>query len=424
MESLPIHPPPTTFALVLIGLALLGVAFFSSSEISLVALNPLRVRHRAEQGHKGAHAAQRIAARHDRFFAAILLTENALIIFASSLGTALLISLLGNRGESVALATAIMTLLIVIFGEITPKTLARQWADVWGLIVAPVVDLVIRLETPILLFFTVLPRLIQRLVGAPAASPFATEAELRLLTDILEEQGAVEKEEGEMLGRVLRLGDRPVREVMTPRTEVMGVEEGTTLQQFLSEVYARESHTRFPVFVDSLDHVTGILSIKDVLLALARGEISLNDPVTPLARPAFFAPETKRIGPLLAEMRERRTQMAIIVDEFGGTAGLVTLKRLVEEVVGPFRDELEAEAPLETLDEHTFQMAGSLHVDRAREEMALDLPDGPYETVAGFILHQLGRIPKEGDQVRYGPWRFVVTEMDGLRIERVLVTRS
>ncbi|HLF08364.1 MAG TPA: hemolysin family protein [Dehalococcoidia bacterium] len=425
--TIPLGSSNLGLSLTLIVVALLGVAFFSSSEISLVALNRIRVRHRAEEGHPGARAAQQIAAQHDKFFATILMSENVLIIFASSLGTTLALAMFPNteqRGLAVALATILMTVLVLIFGEITPKTLAQKFADVWGLVVARPIRAIMWIETPLTLLFTLVPRGLQRLIRPEhgPASPFVTEAELRLLIDISEQEGTVEQVEGEIADKALRFGDRPVREVMTPRTEVLAVAEATSLRDFLG-LYAQESHTRFPIYVENLDQVTGILSIKDVLLSLTSGGLDPERVVTDASRPPVFVPETKRIGELLVEMQRSRSQMVIVVDEFGGTAGLVTLKRLVEEVIGPWGDELAPAPASEPIGIDSFEVAGGLHVSRAREELGLELPDGPYETVAGYLLHRFGHIPEQGEQVRFGPWLLHVTQMQGLRIERVRASR-
>jgi putative hemolysin len=244
-----------------------------------------------------------------------------------------------------------------------------------------------------------------------------------MLIDISEQEGTVEQVEGEIADKALRFGDRPVREVMTPRTEVLAIAEGTPLGEFL-HLYAQESHTRFPIYHESLDQVTGILSIKDVLLSLASTQLDPERPVTDTSRPAAFVPETKRIGELLVEMQRGSTQMVIVVDEFGGMAGLVTLKRLVEEVVGPWGDELAAPMPsTDLVGSGSFDLAGGLHMSRAREELGLELPDGPYETVAGYLLHRFGHIPQQGEQVRIGPWLLQVAQMQGLRIERVRASR-
>ncbi len=414
----------TVLYVLFIAVSLLLVAFFSSSEASLISANKTRIRHMAQQGHRGAAAVTRVAQRHVKFFSAILLTEDALIILASVLGERLFSHLFGRSGLSLLLATVVMTLLVVAFGEITPKSLAAQRAVGWSVIVARPIELVMALETAILFLFTAVPRRLSRLLGGqdPLHGSTITEGELRMLIDIGEAEGAVEPREAEMLEKVFRFGDRRVQEVMAPRTEVVGVEKGTTLRQFLA-IYAQHPHTRFPVFEGNLDNVVGILSAKEVLRAMARGTLGEESPVTGLLHPATFFPETRLLGELFSELRQTGQEMAIVVDEFGGVDGLVTLKQLVEEVVGRMGETRSGEA-VQTIDANTLQIDGSMRVDLANERLGLDIPEGDYETVAGFLLYRLRRIPAEGDHLDHGAVRLVISQMRGVKIEKLQVART
>jgi len=237
-------------------------------------------------------------------------------------------------------------------------------------------------------------------------------------------EGTVEEDEAEMLHKVFDFGNRPVREAIVPRTEVVWIEKGTRLIDFLG-IYAQSPLSRFPVYEDNTDNVIGTLSVKDVLMALAKGAINNESAIDDLIRPAYFAPESKRISELFTEMRDKNYRMAVVVDEYGGTAGIVSLSRLVEEIVGPVGDELaEAEKEYEAIDEYTFQIDGGMRIEEANEEMELELPEGEYETVAGFILDLLGHIPKSGQRLKYKDLKLVVTEMRGLKIEKILLTKE
>ncbi len=237
-------------------------------------------------------------------------------------------------------------------------------------------------------------------------------------------EGTVEETEAEMLHKVFDFGNRPVREVMVPRPEVVCLEQGSKLADFLN-LYAESPLSRFPVYQENMDNVVGILSVKDVLMAQAKGTISNDDIIDDLIRPAYFTPETKRINELFVEMRDTNYRMSVIVDEYGGTAGIVSLSRLVEEIVGPVGDELaEVEKEYEVINEYTFQIDGGMSIDEANEEMELELPSGDYETVAGFVLNLLGRIPKQGEQLRYKGLKLVVTKMRGVKIEEILLTKE
>lgn len=410
----------------ILGLSLLAVAFFSSSEASLISVNKFRIQHLVEKGDRAAAAVQRVVEKHEKFFAAILLTENAFIILASSVGTAVAISLLGSSAFSVIVATVVMTLLIVIFGEITPKSLAARASERWSVVVGRPVEIIMTIETPIIFVFTLLPRMILKLLGDAGrlVTPSITEGELRMLIDIARAEGMVEREEAQMLERVFRFGDREVRDLMTPRTEIVYVERGATLSQFL-EIYAEHSHTRFPVFKENPDNIVGILSAKDIMKAMSSSTIGSGDSVTDFIRDVHFVPATKRIAELFDELRQSGSQMAFAIDESGGIAGLVTLKRLLEEVVGRVGEEGSSpEEEFEALGENIFQVDGGMSIDEAAEEFRIELPEGKYETVAGFVLDVLGHIPKVGEHFNYSGFKMEVVNLDGLRIESVKLTKT
>jgi CBS domain containing-hemolysin-like protein len=253
-----------------------------------------------------------------------------------------------------------------------------------------------------------------------------SEEEIRSMISVGREEGVVEEAEAEMLHKVFDFGDRSVREVMTPRPEIVwiDIEEGFSLADFLA-IYAESPHTRFPVFRDNVDTVVGVFSIKDVLMAQAKGSLDKESSIERLVRPVHFVPETKGIAQLFAEMQSGGYNMVVVVDEYGGTSGIVTMETLLEEIVGRLGDELTgAVKEFEYIDEQTIQVDGGMRVEEANEELGLGLPQGDYETVAGFILSLLGRIPREGEQVRYDGMKLVVGEMHGLRIEKILVTRE
>ena len=223
--------------------------------------------------------------------------------------------------------------------------------------------------------------------------------------------------------RVLRFGDRQVREMMTPRTEIISVAQGTTLAAFL-DVYRDHSHARFPVYKESPEDIVGVLSTKDILKGMSLKAIKRDEPVTDVLRDVYFVPETKLIAELFDEMARKGGQMGIVVDEFGGVAGLVTLKSLLEEVSGDIGEEgARPEEEYEALGAGTFQIDGGMSVDEAVEELGIELPEGDFETVAGFVLEVLGHIPKEGERFEYGDLKVEVAEMKGLKIEAIKLTK-
>jgi len=405
-------------------LSVLCVAFFSSSEAALISVSKIRLRSLAEKGHRGAQSALRVVNSHDRLFGTILLTENAFIILASSIGTTLALRLVGEGGQYVA--TLIMTIVLVTFGEITPKTYAAANAERMALIEGRIIEVVIKIMTVPIWLLTRVTNLLVRLLSRRHAAqpPLVTTDELRMLIDIGGKEGAVEEAERTMLQNVFELRDRRANEVMIPRNQIVALEQGQTIREFLGE-FAQSKHARFPVYKDDLDNIVGFLSVKDVLLSIAASADVLDSPVKDIMRkPPLVVPESKRISELLAEMREKHVQIAIILDEYGGTAGLVTLEELVEEVVGQLSDELVAKGPpIRRMDAHTVRVDAQLRVEEVNEALGTSLPESDlYETLAGMLMTRMQRIPDEGDSCEFRGLKFRVTRRTGARLEEIEIT--
>ena len=320
----------------------------------------------------------------------------------------------------VIVATVLGTAVLLIFGEVIPKAFAVRNSEKVAFVYARPLKIVEIAFYPIIVSIQFVSRtILVRQIEDTGDPPSITEGELRTLIDIGEAEGAFEPEEAELLENVFRFGDRQAREVMTPRTEIVFVEQESTLQDFL-KVYAENSHTRFPVFQDETENVTGIISSKDILQSISGNGVNMEKVITKELRPAYFFPETKRISELFQDMRMSGSQIAIIVDEFGGVAGLVTLKKLLTELAGPVGEEGEApEEEDEAIDEFTFQVDGSMDIDEAQEAFAIDLPHGDFETVAGFVLDHLGHIPVVGEQFEFNQVKVEVLEMRKFKVESI-----
>ncbi len=411
--------------LVLFLICLLLSAFFSSSETAFVSLQRIRVEHMVETEVKGAKRVARMIKRPEKLLSTILLGNNFVNTAAAALATVIAVSIWGEQG--ILIATIGVTILLLVFSETTPKTIATHHAERLSLTFARPIGFISWLLTPFVVALSWIASGLSKLVGGePMPRSLVSEEEIRTMISVGHKEGAVEEEEAEMLHKVFDFGDRPVREVMVPRPEVVCIEQGSKIADFLS-LYAESPLSRFPVYQENMDNVVGILSIKDVLMAQAKakGIITNESTIDDLVRPAYFTPETKRINKLFAEMRDENYRMAVVVDEYGGTAGIVSLSRLVEEIVGPVGDELAAaEKEYEVINEYTFQIDGSMRIEEANEEMDLGLPEGDYETVAGFVLDLLGHIPKLNDQLRYKGLKLVITEMRGVKIEKILLTKE
>lgn len=408
--------------LVLLLICIAASAFFSSAETVFISLSKTKVKHLVETGVHAANRVEKITEEPEKLLATVLLCNNLVNVAAASLGTALAVKVwAGDIG--ILISTIVITIVLLVFAEVTPKTIALRHAERMALLYVYPMGLISRVISPIA---AALSWLGMTFAGGKASVPqtLVSEEEIRSMISVGRDEGTVEIAEAEMLHKVFDFGDRSVREVMTPRPEVIWIEQGTTLADFLG-IYADFPHTRFPVYQDNVDNVVGVLSIKDVLMAQANGALEKKGTVDELVRPVIFVPETKPIAQLFGEMQSEGYNMVMIVDEYGVTTGIVTMEQLVGEIVGEMGDELvKVDKDFEVIDDKTIQIDGGMRVEEANEELGLDLPEGDYDTVAGFLLNLLGHIPHEGEQVRYGGFKLAVTQMRELRIEKILVTKE
>jgi len=377
-----------------------------------------------EGGVKGAEKVAKITEKPEKLLATVLLGNNLVNIAAATLGTIMAVAIFGLPWGPI-IATVGVTVLILVFGEVVPKTFAVHHAQRLSLMYANPLKIIELCFYPFVLALERIGLSLTKMVAVSEEDKkLVSEGEIRSAINVGESEGVVNGDEAKILHQVFEFTDRPVSKVMVPRTEIVWVEQGTKLRDFL-ELYAKGRYSRFPVYKEHTDNVLGILHAKDVLLKLTDESASREDVIDDLVRPAYFVPESKRLGELLAEMRDGGHHAAIVVDEFGGVAGMVTLGQLTEEIVGDIHDELTGEEKdFIVTGESTFQLDGGFRVEEANEELELNLPSGDYETVAGFILSHLGRIPKQGEQFKYQNLKFVITEMRGMKIEKVLVTRE
>ena len=398
-------------------------AFFSASETAFIALPRVHLAHLENIGRPGARRVSRLIQQPEKLLATVLLSNNLANTAAAALATAVAISFIDNSNLAVLLSTIVITLFLLVFGETLPKTLAWNRAEKVAFTVSGWITLIGWVLSPATRLLQGLSFLVNRALGIASMHSLVTEEEIRTMISVGAQAGAVEPTEAKMLEKVFRFGDSQVQEIMTPRTEIVWVEKNTTLNEFLS-IYSGDTHTRFPVFEGDMENVTGILSVKDVLQSMAQRGLQPGGSATSPMRPAYFVPETKGVGELFSELREGGQQMAIVVDQFGGIAGLVTLKSLLEVIVGPVGEEGEpAKEEFEAVGENVYDVDAGIGVQEANDDLRLDLPEGNYQTLAGFILERLGHIPWEGEYLYYRDLRLEVTEMRRVKIERVRIQR-
>jgi putative hemolysin len=373
----------------------------------------------------GAKRIANLIEKPERLLSTILLGNNFVNVAAASLATILATSIWGEE-IGVIVATVTLTIVLLIFAETTPKTIATRHPEKLSQIYYRPIEFFSWLFTPFVTILSWIAGGFARLFGgAPLHSSLVGEDEIRTLITVGHKEGTFEEKEAEMLHNVFEFGDRPVSDILVPRPDVIAIEKGTNLKEFLA-LYTHSPVSRFPVFEENMDNVIGVISVKDVLMTIARNNIDTKTSIDDMIRPIYFTPESKRIGELFTEMRENNYRMAVVVDEYGGTAGIVSLSRLMEEIVGPVGDELaEAEKEYESINEYTFQVDGGMRVDEANAELIIDLPESEeYETLAGFVMHLLGYIPHQGQQVRYKNLKLVITKKRGHKIEEILLTKE
>ncbi|MBN1644292.1 MAG: HlyC/CorC family transporter [Dehalococcoidales bacterium] len=405
-------------------LCLLLAAFFCSAETAFISIQKLRLQHLVRTGNRAAGVVARIVGKPEKFLATVLFGINLFETAVATIGTIIAISFWGEDLGAV-IATIIITLVTMILAELIPKSLSARHAEKLALLYARPIEVISVVFYPFVFLLSHIGIRMTKLTSEHAkVKPTMSEEEFHTAIDIGEEEGVVEERAAEMLHNVFDFTDSTAREVMIPRTDVIFIEKGSSIKDFM-KAYAASPLSRYPVFEERRDNVMGILSSKDILIAIAKEEITKEAIIDSYIRPAHFAPETKHTGELLREMQEKNIHLCVVVDEFGGTAGIITIDQLIAEIVGQMGDELaSAEKDFEAIDAHTYEIDGSMRINEANEEMQLNLPEGDYETVAGFILSLLRRIPKTNEQLRYKDLKIIVKEMQGVKIERILVTRE
>ncbi|MBI4788006.1 MAG: HlyC/CorC family transporter [Chloroflexi bacterium] len=417
-------------------------AFFVAAEFALVSIRRTRVEELINAGIGTARVVKQVTHDPDRFIAA---TQLGITIASLGLGwigepaVARLIeplfaflppALVGPAVHSVAasaIAFTIITFLHVVIGELAPKSVALAYPEQTSLFVARPTVIFENIFRPVIWALNGAGNGLLRLVGLhrPAGHQLVHSVEeLKMLVSATAASGELEPREKAMLQNVFEFNDRLVREVMIPRPDMVVIAEHTTIDEFL-QTFTQTTHSRFPIYARTIDNITGFIAIKDVLRAMAESADARQKPVRAFARPPMFVPESKRVGSLFAEMQTQKNQIAIVIDEFGGTAGMVTLEELLEEIVGRLGDELAGGGPVsEMVDEHSMQFDGQLRVAEVNEQLGIALTESAdYQTIAGFVLYALHHIPKEGEQFRADNVRITVTSMEGPKIEKVLITR-
>ncbi len=424
MDTIPIFFSKNWALLAATAACILMAAFFAASETALLFSNKTRLKEMAEAGNARASAALRLVHERNRLHASLLLAESFFIVLAVVLATVAAMNLVPWGIIASGLSAVVMSVVVIFAAKLIPKAFASRNADSLTLGVAYPMLIAMKLLSPAA---DMLGRAADLFAGpgvqGMSCTAVVTEEDIKAMINLGEEGGALKEEEKELLHKVFEFGDTLASEAMRPRTEIVSINADAVIQDAL-DLVSDYGYSRYPAIENTVDSVVGILYVKDILVAMSKGEVSRDDGIRRFIRPAYFIPENKRVSELLSEMQRDKFQIAIVIDEYGGTAGLVTLEDLIEEIVGSIHDELDAEErEVEIIDEKTFVVSGQSELDEVSEQIGIQLQSKDFNTIGGFVFGLFGRMPRVGEQLKYKDLKIEVLELDGRKIEKMKITK-
>ena len=401
--------------LVIVIILLSASAFFSSAETALMTSNKLRMRNLADNGDKRAAKVLKVTENTDKMLSAILIGNNIVNLTASSISTALTLKIFGSK--LVGIATGILTFLILVFGEITPKNVASKNAEKMALSYIGVISFLVTLLTPVIFIVNTVAKFVISIFNKNGDDNKAvTEEELRAMVEYSHEEGVIENEEKKMIVNVVDFGDTVAGDIMVPRVDMVMVDEKSSYEEIL-QVFREERYTRIPVYEETPDNVIGILNVKDFLLIEDKENFVMKE----LLREPLYTYEHKKTSALMMDMRKTGANIVIVLDEYGITAGLITLEDMLEEIVGEIRDEFDADEDegITKVSDLEYLIDGSTNLDDINDRIGLSLSSEEYESIGGLIMEKLGRLPVEGEIINFDNIVLTVKKMDHARIEKV-----
>ncbi len=401
--------------LVIVIILLSASAFFSSAETALMTSNKLRMRNLADNGNKRAAKVLKVTENTDKMLSAILIGNNIVNLTASSISTALTLKIFGSK--LVGIATGILTFLILVFGEITPKNVASKNAENMALAYIGVISFLVTLLTPVIFVVNTVAKFVISIFNKNGDDNNAvTEEELRAMVEYSHEEGVIENEEKKMIVNVVDFGDTVAGDIMVPRVDMVMVDEKSSYEEIL-QVFREERYTRIPVYEETPDNVIGILNVKDFLLIEDKENFIMKE----LLREPLYTYEYKKTSALMMDMRKTGANIVIVLDEYGITAGLITLEDMLEEIVGEIRDEFDADEDegITKVSDLEYLIDGSTNLDDINDRIGLSLSSEEYESIGGLIMEKLGRLPVEGEIINFDNIVLTVKKMDHARIEKV-----
>ena len=417
-----------TYSLVILLIILVTMsAFFSASETALTAFNRSKLKAIAEKNQRKADLLKGWLKKPNEILTALLIGNNIVNILASSIATMVAISILGNNSRAIAISTGAMTILLLIFGEITPKVVAKAYSTHISNAVIKLVYMLSKLFLPISKILMVVSKLIARIFGVKIdeIAFLITEEEIKSVVSVGEEEEVIEEEEKKMIHSIFEFTDTTVKEIMIPRTTVFAVEASKTLEE-IWDVITGNGYSRIPVYEEGIDNIIGVFYIKDIFNVIRDGKLNMQ--VKSFIREAYFVPETKALVEMLEEFKKKHIHMAIVLDEYGGTSGIITIEDLIEEIVGDINDEfdIEHDEEIKKVADNKYIIDAMLDVEFLNEELSIDLPvSEDYDSLGGYIYSVLGRVPLEKDTITHdnGKVEIRVLEVDNRRIVKALIIK-
>lgn len=407
--------------IIILVILLIGSGFFSASETALMSLSKIRIRHMKEEGIKGAKLVSNLIEEPNKLLSSILVGNNVVNIAATSISTSLFMEILGDKPGAVPLATAVMTVLVLIFGEITPKTIAANNSEKIAVLVSKPIKLVIFIVKPIVWIFNIITNIIFKLLGVKdkGSQPYITEEELKTMVDVSHEEGVLEIEERQIINNVFQFGDMQAKEAMVQRLDIIAINSKDKYEEII-EMFKNEKLSRMPVYNESIDDIIGILNIKDIIF-LNDEEIQKFD-INNYIREPFFTYEFKKITQLLEEMKKEKSQIAIVVDEYGGTSGLITIEDLVEVIVGDIEDEYdEEEDEIQVIKEDEYVVEGSTKITDVNDLIGIRLESEEFDSIGGYIIGHLKRLPEEKEVIEVDNIKFCIESIEKNRIKKIRI---
>ncbi len=409
-----------TISLTIIIISILLSAYFSATETAFSSLNRIRIKNMAEKGNKRACLVLKLSENYDSLLSTILIGNNIVNIASASLATVLFVKLLGDEvGPSIS--TAVTTIVVLIFGEVSPKSIAKESPEKFAMFSAPFLNMLMVVLTPFNFLFRQWKKLLSKMIKSTDESGI-TEEELLSIVEEAKQDGGIDEQENMLIRSALEFTEQEAVDILTPRIDITAVSLETTKEE-IAAVFSDTAYSRLPIYEDTIDHIVGIIYQKDFYNYVYHAEKEISE----IIRPALFVPKNKKIGILLRELQQKKIHIAVVLDEYGGTVGIITLEDILEELVGEIWDEYdEVSSEIEKKSETEYIVLGSANIDKVFEALGIEVTEEEIRSgiVNGWIMNELGRIPEKEDVFEYKGYRVTVLEMNEKRVEKALFVRN